>query len=436
MKITASLFKAKAPIDKYSLYVPTTGVFPKKFEVGSFATGVKKNGNLDLGIIVNRNTSRKSTSSAVFTTNRFKAAPVLKSKEVLESNSNEGINAIVVNSGCANSMTGEVGMKDAEKMCELVNSKLNLNNQTLIMSTGVIGQRLQMDKIANGISSIKFGDGFEDWLNMAKSICTTDTFPKLISSQFKLQNGKVYTLTGISKGAGMICPNMATLLGYLVTDLPISTRGIKKILSFAGERSFNCISVDGDMSTNDTICMIANGAVETDVVDIDSPDFDNVCKNVTSLAQQLAQLVVRDGEGATKFVTVKVTKSKTFEDAKIIAETISNSSLVKTALYGEDANWGRILCAVGYSKTENHDSLDESKLNVKFVATDGSTPSELPLLINGVPNLDVDEARASEILALSDLEIVVELNTGEEECSFWTCDLTHEYVTINGDYRS
>ncbi|CAI8502640.1 unnamed protein product [Hanseniaspora opuntiae] len=393
MKITANLLKAKAPIDKYSLYVPKTGVFPKKFEVGSFATGVKKNGNLDLGIIVNRNTSRKSTSSAVFTTNRFKAAPVLKSKEVLESNSYEGINAIVVNSGCANSMTGEVGMRDAEKMCELVNNKLNLNNQTLIMSTGVIGQKLQMDKIANGISSIKFGDGFEDWLNMAKSICTTDTFPKLISSQFKLQNGKVYTLTGISKGAGMICPNMATLLGYLVTDLPISSRGIKKILSFAGERSFNCIS-------------------------------------------QLAQLVVRDGEGATKFVTVKVTKSKTFEDAKIIAETISNSSLVKTALYGEDANWGRILCAVGYSKTENYDSLDESKLNVKFVATDGSTPSELPLLINGVPNLDVDEARASEILALSDLEIVVELNTGEEECNFWTCDLTHEYVTINGDYRS
>ncbi|KAL6928609.1 hypothetical protein ACO0SA_001937 [Hanseniaspora valbyensis] len=437
MKFNSILLKAAVTIDKYALYVPKTGTFPKKFEVGSLATGVKKNGNLDLGIIVNTNKDAKSTASAVFTTNRFKAAPVLKSKQVLESNNFKDVNAIVVNSGCANSMTGEVGMADAEKMCELVNKKLNLKDQTLVMSTGVIGQKLQMDKISKGISDIKFGSSYKDWLNMAKSICTTDTFPKLISSQFKLKStGELYTLTGIAKGAGMICPNMATLLGYIVTDLSISSNGIKKILSFAGERSFNCISVDGDMSTNDTICMLANGAANNKTIDIDSSDFEDVAANVTSFAQQLAQLVVRDGEGATKFVTVKVTKSKSFADAKIIAETISNSSLVKTALYGEDANWGRILCAVGYSKLENFASLDESKLNVKFVATDDSTPKELPLLINGVPNLNVDEARASEILALNDLEIVVELNTGSEECSFWTCDLSHEYVTINGDYRS
>lgn len=437
MKFNTILLKAAVTIDKYALYVPKTGTFPKKFEVGSLATGVKKNGNLDLGIIVNTNKDATSTASAVFTTNRFKAAPVLKSKQVLESNNFKDVNAIVVNSGCANSMTGEVGMADAEKMCELVNKKLNLKDQTLVMSTGVIGQKLQMDKISKGINDIKFGSSYEDWLNMAKSICTTDTFPKLISSQFKLKStGELYTLTGIAKGAGMICPNMATLLGYIVTDLSISSNGIKKILSFAGERSFNCISVDGDMSTNDTICMLANGAANNKTIDIDSSDFEDVAANVTSFAQQLAQLVVRDGEGATKFVTVKVTKSKSFADAKIIAETISNSSLVKTALYGEDANWGRILCAVGYSKLENFASLDESKLNVKFVATDDSTPKELPLLINGVPNLNVDEARASEILALNDLEIVVELNTGSEECSFWTCDLSHEYVTINGDYRS
>ncbi|OBA27780.1 arginine biosynthesis protein ArgJ [Hanseniaspora valbyensis NRRL Y-1626] len=437
MKFNSILLKAAVTIDKYALYVPKTGTFPKKFEVGSLATGVKKNGNLDLGIIVNTNKDAKSTASAVFTTNRFKAAPVLKSKQVLESNNFKDVNAIVVNSGCANSMTGEVGMADTEKMCELVNKKLNLKDQTLVMSTGVIGQKLQMDKISKGINDIKFGSSYEDWLNMAKSICTTDTFPKLISSQFELKStGELYTLTGIAKGAGMICPNMATLLGYIVTDLSISSNGIKKILSFAGERSFNCISVDGDMSTNDTISMLANGAANNKTIDIDSSDFEDVAANVTSFAQQLAQLVVRDGEGATKFVTVNVTKSKSFADAKIIAETISNSSLVKTALYGEDANWGRILCAVGYSKLENFASLDESKLNVKFVATDDSIPKELPLLINGVPNLNVDEARASEILALNDLEIVVELNTGSEECSFWTCDLSHEYVTINGDYRS
>lgn len=437
MKLSHRLLKAAASIDKYALYVPKTGVFPKNFEVGSIATGVKKNGNLDLGIIVNTNKNSKSTASAVFTTNRFKAAPVLKCKQVLESNNFANVNAIVVNSGCANSMTGDVGMADAEKMCKLVNEKLDFKDQTLVMSTGVIGQKLNMDKISKGIHDIKFGSTYEDWLNMSKSICTTDTFPKLISSQFTLKSsGETYTLTGIAKGAGMICPNMATLLGYIVTDLPISSNGIKKLLSFAGQRSFNCISVDGDMSTNDTICMLANGAVNTKTIETDSPDFEDVSTNVTSFAQQLAQLVVRDGEGATKFVTVKVTKSKTFGDAKIIAETISNSSLVKTALYGEDANWGRILCAIGYSKLENIASLDEKKLNVKFVATDNSLPKELPLLINGVPNLNVDESRAAEILALNDLEIVVELNTGSEECNFWTCDFSHEYVTINGDYRS
>ncbi|KAL6937360.1 glutamate N-acetyltransferase [Hanseniaspora osmophila] len=444
MKVTKTLLNSgKKVVDKYALYVPKTGVFPKGYEVGSFASGVKKNGNLDLGVIVNTNrTNFESSASAVFTTNRFKAAPVLKSKQVLENSQYRNINAIVVNSGCANSMTGEVGMKDAEAMCQLVNTTLGTPDSTLVMSTGVIGQKLQMNKISHGITEIlqnksNYGSDFPAWLNLAKSICTTDTFPKLITSSFKLSTtGKEYTLTGIAKGAGMICPNMATLLGFIVTDLPISPKGLQKMLSFAGQRSFNCISVDGDMSTNDTICMIANGAVDTPTIDVESKEFNEICEQVTGFAQKLAQLVVRDGEGATKFVTVKVQNSKTFDDAKIIAETISNSMLVKTALYGEDANWGRILCAIGYSKLDNVTSLVNEKLNVSFVATDSSEPAELPLLVNGVPNLNVDEARASEILALPDLKIVVDLGTGSEECNFWTCDLTHEYVTINGDYRS
>ncbi|CUS22278.1 LAQU0S05e01772g1_1 [Lachancea quebecensis] len=441
MRVSSSLLqKAAKTVDKYSLYVPKSGVFPKGFEVASLASGVKKNGNRDLGIILNTNKSRPSNAAAVFTTNRFKAAPVLVSRQVLDSGSGEGVNAIVVNSGCANAVTGELGMQDAQNVAGQVNTHIGKQNSTLVMSTGVIGQRLQMDKISKGINTLfdqkQFGSDFDSWLNLAKSICTTDTFPKLISSKFQLSNGTEYTLTGISKGAGMICPNMATLLGFIVTDLPIKASALQTMLTAAANRSFNCISVDGDMSTNDTICMLANGAVDNSVIDEASPDFEQVKSQVTEFAKQLAQLVVRDGEGATKFVTVNVKNSANFKDARIIAETISNSMLVKSALYGQDANWGRILCAIGYSKLENLASLDESKINVSFIATDNSSPRELKLISNGVPQFDIDERRASEILALPDLEILVDMGTGSEECQFWTCDLSHEYVTINGDYRS
>ncbi|EDO15729.1 hypothetical protein Kpol_1073p15 [Vanderwaltozyma polyspora DSM 70294] len=441
MKLNTKLLQqASKSVDKYALYVPKNGVFPRGFQVGSTASGVKKNGNLDLGIIRNTNTSRPAAAAAVFTTNKFKAAPVVVSKQILEDKNGTGINAIVINSGCANSVTGEVGIEDAKKLISHVDSKLGTSMSTLPMSTGVIGQRLHVNKISKGIDEIfdnnKFGSDFQSWLDMAKSICTTDTFPKLVTSRFSLPNGEKYTLTGIAKGAGMICPNMATLLGFIVTDLPIKSSALKSILTHATNRSFNCISVDGDMSTNDTICMIANGAVETKEIDETSQEYVQVQNQVTEFAQQLAQLVVRDGEGSTKFVTVKVQNSLTFEDAKIIAESISNSLLVKTALYGQDANWGRILCAIGYAKLDNLKSLNVDKINVSFIATDGSEPKELKLVVNGVPQLEIDEARASEILNLNDLEISVDLGTGTEEAQFWTCDISHEYVTINGDYRT
>lgn len=441
MRVSSVLLqRATKAIDKYSLYVPKTGVFPKGFKVASTATGVKKNSDLDLGIILNTNESRLSTAAAVFTTNTFKAAPVLLSRDVLQSTRGKGINAIVVNSGCANSVTGDVGLADGTKMLQMVNKNIGKDNSTLVMSTGVIGQRLKLDKIQSGIDEIfqknKFGSDFQSWLNLAKSINTTDTFPKLITSNFTLNNGKEYTLTGIAKGAGMICPNMATLLGFVLTDLPIESATLQKMLRFSTSRSFNCISVDGDMSTNDTICMIANGAIETPEINESSPEFQQVQQQVTEFTQRLAQLVVRDGEGSTKFVTVNVQNALKFDDAKIIAESISNSMLVKTALYGQDANWGRILCAIGYAKLDDLNSLDVNKINVSFVATDKSEPRELKLVVDGVPNLNVDEERASEMLALNDLEVLVDLGTGKEEAQFWTCDLSHEYVTINGDYRS
>lgn len=441
MKFSRTLLqRSKMVIDKYSLYVPTSGVFPKEFKVASIASGVKKGNKLDLGVLINTNKARKSTAAAVFTTNKFKAAPVLTSKKVLDITDGRDINAIVVNSGCANSVTGDVGISDAEDMVNLVNDKLGKQNSTLVMSTGVIGQRLQMNKISKGINDIfekdLFGSDFDAWLNIAKSINTTDTFPKLVSRKFKLENGKEYTLVGMAKGAGMICPNMATLLGYFVTDLPITSSALQKILSYATSRSFNCISVDGDMSTNDTISMIANGAVDIPEINEQSAEFEQVQSQVTEFAQQLAQLVVRDGEGSTKFVTVNVENALSFEDAKIIAESISNSMLVKTALYGQDANWGRILCAIGYAKLDNLQSLNPDTISLSFIATDNSEPKELKLVENGVPQLNVDEERAAEILALNDLEVRVDLKTGSETAQFWTCDLSHEYVTINGDYRS
>jgi len=235
----------------------------------------------------------------------------------------------------------------------------------------------------------------------------------------------------MAKGAGMIHPNMATLLGFMATDAPVSPESLQNILKHAVERSFNAISVDGDMSTNDTVAILANGAAGGKTVQIGSPEEEVLRGVVTEFAENLSKLVVRDGEGATKFVTVTVRDAASFEDAKQVASTIARSPLVKTALYGRDANWGRILCATGYSGVNG---VVPEKTNVSFIPTDGSTP--LRLLVNGEPEI-VDEERASEILAMEDLEIQVSLGTGGgKEAAYYTCDFSHEYVTINGDYRT
>ncbi|CCH59894.1 hypothetical protein TBLA_0C00780 [Henningerozyma blattae CBS 6284] len=447
MHTTKTLLQKAKPLDKYARFVPTHATFPLGFETASISAGIKKNNALDLGVIRNVNDPKRARAAAVFTTNKFQAAPVTVSRNVLQHTKGEGVIATIVNSGCANSVTGDQGQEDAEKTVDLVSKHLGSDsseNLSLVMSTGVIGQRLPMDKLENGIEKIfndkkAFGSDFNSWLNFAKSICTTDTFPKIISKQFKLSTtGQTYTITGIAKGAGMICPNMATLLSYLITDLPLSSSAATSSLKYAVDRSFNCISVDGDMSTNDTLCMLSNGAIDNQMEDIteDSELYDEIKLNITSVAQDLAKLVVRDGEGSTKFVTVKVINSENYADARTIAESISNSMLVKTALYGQDANWGRILCAIGYAKLNDMRALDADKISVSFVTTDNSEPKELKLVINGVPQLNLDEERASQMLALEDLEVLVDLNTGTETAQFWTCDLTHEYVTINGDYRT
>jgi len=426
---------------------------------------VKKNAEaLDLGII-RTTTQRAPAAAGCFTRNAFKAAPVLVAHEVLALNEGRA-RAIVVNSGCANAVTGKTGYSNAWSITEAVDQLIEspwtnelshiaskiARSDTLPMSTGVIGQQLPIEKILSAISSpsIKttFSDGFEAWERVARAFMTTDTFPKLRARSFIIR-GKEYRMAGIDKGAGMIHPSMgpvgslgqlhATLLGCIVTDAAVSPRSLQSALTYAVDRSFNAISVDGDMSTNDTIVAIANGAVAeatgaaVEEIDEESdPKAYEIFKNeLTSFATDLAQLVVRDGEGATKFVTVTVDGAPTFEDASKVASRISTSALVKTALYGEDANWGRILAATGSIPLSR--PIDPTRVSVSFIPSDGS--ETLPLLVRGEPQ-KVDEDRASEIISAEDLEIYVELGLGKESAKYWTCDFSYEYVRINGDYRS
>ncbi|KAG0674843.1 hypothetical protein C6P42_002042 [Pichia californica] len=432
LKITKR-FYGSMEIPKNKLkYIPTKGTYPKGFKVGSYASNVKKNGLPDLALIYS---SKPCTAAGVFTTNKFKAAPVLIDIENIKIKENNNFNSIIINSGCANAVTGEGGLNDAKEIInytdKILNNNVNGISNTLTMSTGVIGQRLQMDKIKNGIDNIinNINSNHEDWLNCAKGIMTTDTFPKLISRNFKINNIN-YSISGLCKGAGMICPNMATLLGLIITDAPIEGKTLNKLLKESVDKSFNCISVDGDMSTNDTILALSNGESGGKIITENSQEFKIFEKNFKELAIDLAKLVVRDGEGATKFITINVKNAKNDFEAKKAANSISNSALVKTAMFGKDANWGRILCAIGYSEIE----VDPYKTNVSFVPVDGS--EELKLLVNGEPQ-QVDESRASQILESEDLQIEIDLGlSGDGKCKFWTCDLSHDYVTINGDYRS
>jgi glutamate N-acetyltransferase / amino-acid N-acetyltransferase len=325
----------------------------------------------------------------------------------------------------------------------------SLGPNTLVMSTGVIGQRLPIRKILNGIPAAHsaLASTHQSWLTTARAIMTTDTFPKLLSTNFTLpsshHSGTIYSLAGMTKGAGMIHPNMATLLGILCTDAPIAPSALQPMLKSAVNQSFNSISIDGDTSTNDTLAILANGAAAPSpstpsITSSSSPDYTAMQEVLTRFAQQLAQLVIRDGEGATKFVQLTIRNAPSYEDAKLIASSIARSPLVKTALYGRDANWGRILCSIGYTQNLSAGAVIPEKTSVSFLPASSSKSKdegELKLLVKGEPQ-SVDEERAARLLEDEDLEVVVDLGTGGDECIFWTCDLSHEYVTINGDYRT
>lgn len=324
-------------------YVPTRGSYPQGFSASGTVVGVKPGNTTkpDLAFITS---DRPCAAAAVFTKNKFQAAPVTFSRELLKHRQNQGIRGIIVNSGCANAVTGKGGLEDAEKMAREADKCLaQSEGATLVMSTGVIGQRLPIDKILQKVPAAhdSLGSSHEHWLTAAKAICTTDTFPKLMSRTFTLpcSPSVEYRITGMTKGAGMIHPNMATLLSIIATDAPVSSSALPALLRKAVDLSFNSITIDGDTSTNDTVALLANGAAGGTEISEGTHDYSVFSGVLSEFAKELAQLVVRDGEGATKFVTIRVVDSKTEEAARKIASTIARSPLVKTALYGKDANW-------------------------------------------------------------------------------------------------
>jgi len=375
---------------------------------------------LDLALVVSEVPCQ---AAAVFTANRVQAAPVLWDKEVLAI-SPEGVRAVAINSGCANACTGEQGLRDAQQMVRQVALALGTGpHGVLVMSTGVIGQRLDMEKIGAGIRAAVETLSTEGGHEVARAIMTTDTRPKEIAVQGEIAGRRV-TIAGMCKGAGMIHPNMATLLGLILTDAAIAQPLLQRALRQAVEASFNRITVDGDMSTNDTVAVLASGlAGNREVKAENAPDYAEFLAGLTFVATELAKGVVRDGEGATKFIEVQVRGARTEAEARQAAMAVATSNLVKTAIYGKDANWGRVICAVGYSGVE----VDIERLSLWF--------DDLHLVKDGQP-YNVDEERALEILSQDEVAITVDLGQGEAEATVWTCDLTHDYVTINAHYRT
>ena len=364
-----------------------------------------------------------SNVAGVFTKNRFCAAPVILCKEFLALNN--GIRALLVNTGNANAGTGEDGLKRAQQSCEALAGLLNLNaNQVLPFSTGVILEPLPVDKVIAGLPAAIANLKEDNWLNAAEAIMTTDIVAKGTSRQLQL-GGKAVTITGISKGSGMIHPNMATMLGYIATDAAVSQSALEKIIQFAVNQSFNCITVDGDTSTNDSLIVMATNQAANAEITAESADFATLRDAITDVAIELAQAIVRDGEGATKFMTVTVEGGKSQEECRKVAYAIAHSPLIKTAFFASDPNLGRILAAIGYAGI---DDLDVNTLQLYL--------GDVLVAENGGRAASYLEEQGAAVMKESDILVRVVLNRGNENITIWTCDFSYDYVKINADYRS
>jgi glutamate N-acetyltransferase / amino-acid N-acetyltransferase len=396
----------------------TSGITsPRGFQAAGVHCGIKK-AKKDIALITS---SVPAVGAGTFTTNVVQAACVTVDKDLCARA--ERFRAIIVNSGNANACTGEKGLRDAWEMGDLTAKALNLKpEEVLVSSTGVIGQYLPMDKVAAGISLCVETLGSEGTL-AAEAIRTTDTFAKEAAVKFE-HKGITVTLGGMAKGSGMIAPNMATMLAFVSTDASIARGPLQQATRDAVGRSFNRISVDGDMSTNDMVLVLANGlAGNNEITDSSGELYDLFAAALERLLVTLSKMIVMDGEGATKFVEIRMCGAATEEEADRAARSIANSNLVKTALHGEDANWGRILAAVGYSGI----AFDPAKVTVHF--------GDVPILGQNYV-IDFSEEAAKQVLSQREIVITVNLHRGPALATFWTCDLSKDYVAINANYRT
>ncbi len=393
-------------------------------QLGYAEAGIKKPNRKDLLIL---KLAPTATVAGVFTTNRFCAAPVQLSKAhlALAATSGKPITALVVNTGNANAGTGEAGMINAQASCDALARLLDCEaSQVLPFSTGVILEALPVDKLVAGLPLAIANLTENNWFGAAQSIMTTDTLPKAASRTITI-SGKKVTLTGISKGAGMIRPNMATMLGFVACDAKVPQALLDRMVKEAADASFNCITIDGDTSTNDAFMLIATGAGELEVSSAESDEYQALAAAVTWLSQELAQLIVRDGEGATKFITIHVEQGCDADECRKIAYSIAHSPLVKTAFFASDPNLGRILAAIGYAGVTD---LDVAKIDLYL--------DDVWVAKQGGRNPDYREEDGQRVMQQSEITVRVLLGRGEARATVWTCDLSHEYVSINADYRS
>ncbi len=402
----------------------------KGFDAGAVAAGIKKSGAPDLTLVASRVPCR---AAALFTRNLFPAAPVIYDRQLLAFNP-DSIYAVLVNAGCANACTGVEGEANARRTAELVALHLGAHEHSVfVMSTGVIGVQLPMAKVEAGVPKIVDELSPDGWPAAATAIMTTDTRLKLVTRTAQIGDRQV-RCTGIAKGAGMIHPNMATMLSAIVTDAFVAQPVLQAALLAAADVSFNRISIDGDTSTNDTVLMLANGLADNvEIVETYGELYAPFLAMLTDVCTELAQGVVRDGEGVTRFVTIHVRGAASDEAAHIAANTVATSPLVKTAFFGGDANWGRILAAVGRAGIQ----VDPKRAALYIDGgPDAATRlGELQLVAGGTP-LAYSEEQATAIFAQPEIDVRIELDLGEGQATVWTSDLSYDYVRINGDYRT
>ncbi|MBR4642485.1 MAG: bifunctional glutamate N-acetyltransferase/amino-acid acetyltransferase ArgJ [Selenomonadaceae bacterium] len=396
----------------------TAGVaYPKGFTAAGVRAGIKKNGNLDVAVIY---TEKEAAVAGVFTKNLVAAAPVHLSKIVVGTGT---AHAIVANAGCANACTGEQGVRDAEKMAQIAADELHCRQDDVIVaSTGLIGSNLPMDKMEAGIKDAVKNLSKDGSVNAGNAIITTDTYSKACATEVEI-GGVEVRFGAIAKGSGMICPNMATMFCFITTDADIDQKLLQEALRDATEVSFNCLSVDGDMSTNDSVVVLANGAAGNKKIVDKGDDYQKFFETLTNICVEMTKRIASDGEGATKFIIINVTGAESFADAKKVGMSVANSPLVKTAFFGQDANPGRTICAVGYSGVK----VVPEKISIKF---GGLTVYDKGL----VTKFDADAMK--KILTAHDIIVDISLGLGDSSATIYTCDLSFQYVKINADYTT